>query len=66
MTLCIADTEKGPTRLALTADFGDFRLRIADCSELDRKAWSQIVTEVGAGRHEAFEAPPLRISYENF
>ena len=52
--LCIADTEKGTTPLAVTADFGYFRLRDEGYSEEDLKRWRDTVRSLGTKWQDAF------------
>jgi uncharacterized protein YecE (DUF72 family) len=52
--LCIADTEKGTTPLAATADFGYFRLRDEGYTDEDLKKWSETVKQLGANWRDTF------------
>jgi len=52
--VCIADTEKGTTPLAATADFGYFRLRDEGYSDDELAAWIGTMQQLGAGWQDAF------------
>lgn len=52
--LCLADTEDETTPLEVTADWGYLRLRDQGYTAADLEEWSQTITRLGAGWHDAY------------
>jgi hypothetical protein len=70
--LCVAETEEGATPAVATADFGYLRLRAAEYTDDQLRAWLDTMARIGAGWRDAYVffkhergAPALARRFQN-